>query len=251
MVITMFEGIDVSAHNGDIDWKRVKAAGKHFVFVRAGWAGWDGAIEKNGGLDKKFHANMQGASAAGLNVGVYLYSYCKTVQAAKTAAAELAKLLAPYSLQYPVAFDIEDTSSAGVRYDLMPKADNAAIAAAFLDDIQKAGYYAMLYTYKSFAESYLDMSKLGKYDFWLAQYAEKPTYKGVFGIWQYTGSGTCPGVTGACDLNISYRDYSVIISVPRGESSVGGGQPATPSNAERLKRLEDAVLKMKTILNEL
>lgn len=209
-------GIDISEHNGVVDFKKVKAAGKSFVFLRLGWAGYDGKIVDNKGLDRRFFTNLTNALAAGLNVGVYVYSYCKTPAAAKIAAQETLDLVKSYKLTYPIAFDIEDTSA--TRYDQMSKADNNAIVAAFLDEIEAANYYGMLYTYKSFAENYLDMSKLGKYDFWLAQYANKVTYKGSYGIWQHKGDvpgfvGYCPGVTGACDLNISYKDYASLIAV--------------------------------------
>ncbi len=210
------EGIDVSVHNGPVDFVQVKAAGKAFVFVRLGWAGWDGKIEANNGLDSRFHANMKDAIAAGLHVGVYVYSYCKTPEAARVAAAETLALVAPYKLTYPIAFDIEDTSDTGTRYDKMSKAENAAICEAFLTAIQRAGYYGILYTYTSFAQSYLDTQALAGRELWLAQYADAVTYSGAYGIWQYKGDvkgyvGSCPGVTGACDLNVAYKDYAAMI----------------------------------------
>lgn len=211
------EGIDVSRHNGAVDFKKVAAAGKKFVFVRVGWAGWDGPIERNNGLDKLFHENMKAAIAAGLQVGVYVYSYCKTPEAARIAAHETLELVKPYVLDYPIAFDIEDTSDAGTRYDKMSKADNSAICAAFLSTIQRSGYYGLLYTYTSFAQNYLDMTALPEWDVWIAQYANSVTYKGTYGIWQYKGDvagfvGSCPGVTGACDLNVAYKDYAALIA---------------------------------------
>ncbi len=200
------QGIDVSKHNGTVDWKKVKAAGKEFAFVRLGWAGYDGRIDANGGLDPLFHSHIKGAMDAGLHVGVYVYSYAKTPDAATVAAKETLKLVKPYRLAYPIAFDIEDT-----MYQSMGKATNTEIAKAFLATIEQAGYYGILYTYKNFAETYLDMAKLAQFDVWIAQYAAKCTYLGKYGIWQYSGSGQCSGVSGACDLNIAYKDYAEII----------------------------------------
>ncbi len=224
-------GIDVSSHNGEIDFAKVKAAGKEFIFIRIGWAGWDGAIEANGGIDKRFHENMKAAIAAGLHVGVYLYSYCKTPDAARIAARETLALVKPYTLTYPIAFDIEDTSDSGTRYDKMSRAENSEIVGAFLTTIQRAGYFGMLYTYTSFAQNYLDMAALAEWDVWIAQYAKSVTYQGEYGIWQYNGDvpgfiGSCAGVVGACDLNVAHKDYAALISaaglnVPESQSQDG------------------------------
>lgn len=215
-----FQGIDVSKHQGVVDWKKVKAAGKTFAFIRIGWAGWAGEFSE----DIMFKTNMSGAISSGLNVGVYFYSYCKTAVAAQKAAQACLKAVAPYELTMPIAFDIEDTSDAGTRYDLMSKTLNNSIVSAFLDEIQKAGYYGLIYTYKAFASSFLDMSKLTAYDVWIAQYNTACTYTGKYGIWQYRGDtlrdskgnitfpgGKCDGVIGDCDLNVSYKDYPTII----------------------------------------
>lgn len=204
-------GIDVSKHNGVIDWRKVKASGKGFAFIRLGWCGYDGKIVANGGLDPMFKTNAEGAIAAGLDIGVYLYSYAKTAAAATVSAQETLALVKPYKLTYPIAFDIEDAMHVS-----MTKEQNTAIVNAFLSTIETAKYYGMLYTYKSFAESNLNMSQLKGFDFWVAQYASKCTYAGPYGIWQYNGdvpgfTGKCDGVNGACDLNVSYKDYAAII----------------------------------------
>ena len=221
------EGIDVSVHNGAVDFNKVKASGKDFVFVRVGWAGWDGRIVAHGGPDKRFHENMKAAIAAGLDVGVYVYSYCKTPEAARIAAHETLELVKPYNLTYPIAFDIEDTTDAGVRYDKMPRVENTAIVDAYLATIKRAGYYGMIYTYKHFAEAFLDMAALSEWDIWIAHYAAVNGYKGSHGIWQYMGDvkgfiGSCPGVTGPCDLNVAYKDYAALIAA--GEMN----EPAAP-----------------------
>lgn len=202
----MINGIDVSKHNGTIDWTKVKAAGKDFAMIRLGWAGYDGRIVANGGLDPMFEANAKGAIAAGLDIGVYVYSYCKTASAAKVAAQETVELIKDYVVTYPVAFDIEDS-----LHHSMQKSVNTAIAGAFLLEIEQAGYYSMLYTYKSFAESYLNMADLSRYDFWLAHFTTKTDYTGSYGIWQHSETGKVGGVTGNVDLDIAYMDYAAVI----------------------------------------
>ena len=201
----MINGIDVSKYQGVINWQAVKASGKSFVFVRLGWAGYDGRIADNGGLDEMFKINAEGAAAAGLNVGVYVYFYAKTPEAAKIAAKETLRLVSPYKLSYPIAFDIEDNQYCSVAQ----KSSNTAIADAFLTEIAAGGYTPLLYTYKSFAESFLNMPALSQYDFWVAQYSSVCTYKEAYTIWQHTGdAGRCEGVNGPCDLNTAYKDYA-------------------------------------------
>lgn len=205
-------GIDVSKHNGTIDWSEVKASGYDFAMIRLGWAGYAGPIVANGGLDPMFETNVKGAQAAGIDVGVYVYSYCKTAAVAKIAAQETIELIKDYQLTYPIAFDFEES-----MYASMSKADNTNICDSFLSVIEDAGYYAMLYTFKSYAESNLNMTDLAKYDFWLAHVGtngaalSSTSYSGNYGIWQYSWKGNVSGMTGDVDLNYAYMDYPSII----------------------------------------
>jgi GH25 family lysozyme M1 (1,4-beta-N-acetylmuramidase) len=245
-------GIDVSKHNGTVDWKKVAASGKRFAFIRLGWCGYDGRIQGNGGLDACYHTNMKAAIAAGVQVGVYVYSYAKTAQAAGIAARETLELVKEYQLDYPIAFDIEDSI-----YTKMTKAENTAIVNAFLPVIEKAGYYGLLYTYKSFAESYLNMPDLAAYDVWIAQYASKCTYGGKYGIWQYNGDvkgfvGSCPGVIGACDLNVAYKDYAAIIrAAGLNDPAPIKTDPALEEAMVRITDLEDAIARIKVIVGQI
>lgn len=203
-------GIDVSVYQGKVDYAKVKAAGNDFVIIRIGWAGWDGGITE----DKNFRINMANAINAGLNVGVYVYSYCRTTTAANNAANNVLSMLEGYKVTYPIAFDIEDTTDTGTRYDKMGKDVNTAICKAFLDTIEGAGYFGMLYTYKWFATAYLNMAQLTRYALWIAEYNGKtaPTYNLTnYAMWQYTGSGEVPGIDGDVDRNYSYIDFAKVI----------------------------------------
>lgn len=250
-------GIDVSKHNGAIDWGKVAAAGKKYALIRVGWAGYDGRIQVHGGLDSLFQVNMRGALAAGLDVGVYVYAYCKTADAARVAAHEVLALVRPYKLTYPVIFDMEADNT---PYPLYTPAQNTAIAKGFLKSVEEAGYYGMLYTFKSFALSKLNMQELAQYDFWLAHHVSKTDYPGNYGIWQHHGdaqkdkggnvtypAGSCAGVNGACDLNTAYKDYAKLIRTAGLNNLVKEESPKTEDAVplyefEELSRLYDELL---------
>lgn len=220
-------GIDVSKYQGTIDWPKVKAAGIQYALVRVGWAGYDGNIYNVDGQppapDECFHANMQGAIAAGIPVGVYVYSYCKTPQAAKLAAQKVLEYVKLYQCAMPIVFDYENAA----QYASYGKEKNTAICKAFLDEIEAAGYYAMLYTYTYFAIPYLNMDALAKYDMWIADYRGYVGYPGAYGIWQYSSTGTVPGISGAVDMNRAYKDYPAIIRAA-GLNGLKPGEPEKP-----------------------
>lgn len=209
---TELKGIDVSKYQGSIDWSKVKSAGYDFAFIRVGYCNYDGAISE--GFDPYYEVNMKNAIAAEMNVGVYVYSYAKTTDAARVCANTVLDKIKPYKLTMPVAFDYEDSKT----YASLGKNNNTAICKEFLQTIQNAGYYSMIYTYTSFADSYLNMSDLSAFDTWIADYRGYVGYKGSYGIWQYSSTGTVSGISGNVDMNIAYKNYPEIIS---GNSSGG------------------------------
>lgn len=196
-------GIDVSSWQTKVDWQKVKEEGIRFAMVRVGYCMNDGALK----VDRMFKSHMEGAVAAGLDVGVYLYSYAASISAAKRAAREVLQAVKPYKLTYPIAFDIEYEDI----YTKGTKANNTNISAAFLQEIEKGGYYAMLYCSKDFLDSYLLPERLTAFDKWIAQYNSKCTSKHTHGIWQYSGSGKVRGVAEKVDLDVAYKDYPRII----------------------------------------
>ena len=227
-------GIDVSYAQTSVDWPKVKAADIDFAMIRVGWCYNSGALK----VDKLFQSHMEGALAAGLDVGVYLYSYATTAEAARRAAKEVIEAVKPYKLSYPIAFDIEYESI----YTGGSKQVNTDICKAFLDEIEAAGYYAMLYCSKDFLDSYLLPDQLTAYDKWIAQYASACTSKHAHGIWQYTGSGKVDGVAGSVDRDVAYKDYPDIIAKLNGQTQKSqlpytvqcGAFPSTAA-AENLK----------------
>lgn len=220
---TPIPGIDVSKYQGKVDWAKVKAAGYTFAFVRLGYANGDGTIV----IDPYYERNVTGAAAAGLNVGVYLYSYIDSEDHARIAAARTLELIAEHTLTMPVVLDYEH----GSKYKDYGRDKNTAICNAFLGVIEKAGYLPMYYSYKSFCDSYMNMEELERYEgWWIANYLG---YIGVdnAAIWQHSSNGRVPGVPGRCDLNRMYCDLPRIIR----ESYTPGKVEFEPMSGQQLE----------------
>ena len=192
----IMEGVDVSKYQGTIDWAKVKASGMGFAMVRQGWINSDGSITE----DPFYRQNMAGAHAAGLHTGVYLYSYATNESAMNAAASACVAMLDGFACDMPIALDFEHAT----LYKKFSRAANASLCAAFLNRVEELGRDCILYTYKSFAASYLDMSALSRYDFWLAHYTARTDYTGPYGMWQYTSSGSVPGIAGRVYCNHAY-----------------------------------------------
>lgn len=196
------KGIDVSTWQGIINWAKAKASGVDFAMVRASY-GW---MNKDKQTDSQFHRNMKEAQAAGVKLGAYHYSYATNVEEAKKEAAFFLDIIKGYSFEYPLAFDMEDKCQKNLGRELLTD-----IAYAFLEEVERAGYYVCLYTNLDWIKNRLDMGKLSRFDLWLAQWNDKPTYEGNFGIWQYTSKGSVPGIDGNVDMDLSYKDYPAIM----------------------------------------
>lgn len=193
-------GIDVSRYQGAIDFERVKAAGVDFVLLRSSIG--DGS-DITTGEDIRFAVNMREAKKAGLMVGAYHYLLGENVEDALAEARFFIKTISKYELDFPAVLDFEDPW----QQDYLTNEERTAMALAFMREVEKAGYYPMLYVNTNWAENYLDMSKLGKYELWLAEWHPKPSYNGSFGIWQYTAYGGVSGIEGDVDLDICTKNY--------------------------------------------
>lgn len=191
-----YRGIDVSKYQGDINFKKVKDAGVEFVIIRIGYGRYESQ------KDEKFEANYEGFKNQNLPIGVYLYSYAMSTSDAKKEAEVVLKWLNGRELNLPVYYDIEDKSQINLG-----KKTLTSMCEFFCDTIEKAGYWAGVYTNKYFFTTYLDYEKLGeKYTCWVAQYNDTNTYRGKYDMWQYTSSGKVNGITGNVDMDILYRD---------------------------------------------
>lgn len=203
--VTSIPGIDVSVHQGDIDWQMVKDAGIEFAMIRLGYRTYGGGEVK---FDDKFAENLKGAREAGIETGVYFFSQATTVDEAIEEADAVLDAIAPYEITYPVVYDWEIIYDDSARTDDVPVDILTDCCISFCERVRSAGYTPMIYQNKRTTLFKLDLPRLQDYDFWLAEYGDEPTYYYDFDMWQYSCTGKVPGIEGDVDLNISFRDYS-------------------------------------------
>lgn len=197
-------GVDVSAHQREIDWSRVKAAGVEFAMLRAGFRGYTGGAIYQ---DSCFEANIRGALDAGLKVGVYFFSQAISPEEAAEEAETTLDWIAPYELDFPVVFDWEDIPNDSARTDYVSPQTVTECAKAFCDKVEAAGYTPMVYFNRNQAYKVIDLAQLGEYEFWLASYGALPGFDYSFHMWQYSCTGSVPGIEGSVDLDICMVDY--------------------------------------------
>lgn len=185
-------GIDVSRWQEEVNWSQVASDDISFVML---------GTRSKGEVDPYFHRNIQQASAAGIKVGVYIYSLATTPEMAVAEADFVLNLIHDYPISYPVAFDMED-STQGV----LSKEELAAIANAFCKRISDSGYYPIIYANEYWLQNKLDMSKMN-YPVWVARYSGKPTYSNPV-MWQATSTGSVKGINGNVDINYQFTDFT-------------------------------------------
>ena len=205
--LTPMYGIDVSNHQGDIDWQAVAADGAEFAMIRLGYRGY---TVGNINLDARFVQNIEGALAAGLKVGVYFFSQAISVEEAIEEANFVLEALEPYrhQIDLPVVYDWEDMSLTHARtYKLASDILNAC-ALAFCGEIEAAGYEPMIYFYPHLGQKFYDLDVIDEYPFWYCYYnGLYPDLERPFRMWQYTSSGTIDGIKGKVDWNICFWPY--------------------------------------------
>ena len=195
-----YKGIDVSSFQGNIDWEKVRTAGKQFAMIRDGYGRY---LDQK---DKRFEANYAGAKAAGIPVGAYHYSYATDVDGAKKEAEVCMKFIEGKRFEYPIAYDVEDPKQAGLSKSALTN-----IARTFCETLEKNGWYVCIYASLSWLNNKLDMQALRNYDVWLAHWAAAPGYNGAFGMWQSSSTGRVNGISGNVDLDTAYKNYENIM----------------------------------------
>lgn len=193
-------GIDVSKWNGDIDWDKVKNAGVEFAIVRAGYRG---SVTGSLVQDPYFEANMKGAAAAGMPVGIYFFTQAVNEVEAVEEASMVLKLIREYKLDYPIFIDTEGAGGNG-RADGLDVETRTLVCEAFCRTIENAGYRAGVYGSRNWYNNRLETKRLENYCIWLAEYRSVPIYQGYYQMWQYTSKGKVDGIKGNVDMNISY-----------------------------------------------
>lgn len=195
------KGIDVSKFQGAIDWNLVAQDGVEFAFIRVGNRGYGtGKMVE----DEQFDANVQGALAADIKVGVYYYSQAITREEVLEEANFVLEKIRPYEISCPVVFDVEKVSGEPGRMNDISVEERTEFARLFCETIQNAGYRPMIYHNTEMGAMMLDLELLEEYDKWFAAYSDKFYYPYEYKIWQYSQSGRVQGIKGAVDLNISF-----------------------------------------------
>ena len=193
----MRSGIDVSEHNGTIDWDKAKADGVDFAILRIGFIHDNG----RGRSDYQWERNVSECERLGIPYGVYVYSYAETASHASTEADFVLQRLKGHNPSYPVYYDLEDNCQLSVAQNH----GMGALAQTFCNKIAAAGYTPGVYANTNWWTNYLTDSCFGNWEKWVAQYNSSCTYKGNYSIWQYTSSGYVDGIDGRVDMNFDYE----------------------------------------------
>lgn len=197
-------GIDVSEFQGEIDWNVVKESGIEFAIIRLGYRGY--GAEGRLVLDERFEQNIKGAQAAGLKTGVYFFSQAVSDKEAKEEAEFVLQTLERRKLELPVVFDTEEIKGDTARTDENTREQFTDNCIIFCDRIEEAGYETMIYANMKWMAFTLYMEELTGYDIWYADYENTPQCPYDFSVWQYSESGSVPGIEGAVDLNVWFQE---------------------------------------------
>ncbi len=199
---TIRKGIDVSEHQGDIDWGQVKAAGYDFAFLRIGYRGYG----EQGTLcaDAKFQQNIVNAHNAGVEVGVYLFSQAVSEDEALQEAGLVLEQLQGHSLELPVVFDPERIRDDAARTDNVTGEQFTKNTVLFCEKMKEAGYQPMIYSNMVWEAFEYDMEALADYPIWYADYEPVPQTPYYFSFWQYSEKGSVDGIAGNVDLNVQF-----------------------------------------------
>lgn len=199
-------GIDVSEHQGEIDWEAVASSGVEFAMIRAGYRGYGeaGTLRE----DLFFQANMDGALANGIAVGVYFFSQALNAEEAAEEAAFLLELLEPYgpgALALPVYFDWEDITHDTARTNGLDGEIITDCALAFTDAMEAAGYAAGVYAYRYLGYFQYDLTRLAGLSLWIGAVGDWPDFYYAHELWQYSIEGDLPGIDGNVDLDLRFE----------------------------------------------
>lgn len=231
-------GIDISAHQGNIDLNALKSQ-IDFVIIRVGYG-------TNGTLDTKFKRNADLCVQLGIPFGFYWYSYALNVEGARKEAMAFLNAIEPYKDKYSYGcwFDMEDADGYKAKYGMPSNQILREMCAMFCKIVEESGYYVGIYASQSWFNNQLNGDELKPYDKWIAQWPTSggkqtalntDSNKRSSSMWQFTSVGRFNGYNGNLDTNYAYYDYPSIITGMRGESKpVEPEQPSTPkkSNTE-------------------
>lgn len=194
-------GIDISKHNGEIDWDTLATTGVDFAIMRLGIRGYGtGEIV----LDEQYINNIEGANRVGIDAGVYFFPQAITLEESIEEAEFVLENIKEYDVKLPIVIDVEAIHADGVRSDVLSVEERTDLTIAFCDRIEEAGYETMIYGNIVSFTKLLNISKLNDYPKWYAFYDDYIYYPYDFDIWQYSDSGILPGIEGKVDFNIIF-----------------------------------------------
>ena len=203
--VVSHKGIDVSKHQGNIDWTKVAADGVEFAFIRVGLRGYgtEGKLVE----DEYFEQNVKGALQAGIKVGVYFYSQAITDEELLEEANLVLEKVKPYNIELPIVFDVEKVSGGKGRANELSVEERTRLTALFCQTIQDAGYKPMIYHNMEMGTLMLDLGQLEQYDKWFAYYTDDLYSPYAYKVWQYSEKGAVDGINEEVDLNIWFGDF--------------------------------------------
>ena len=224
----IYDGIDVSKWQGTIDWKKVKADGIDFAFIRCGNTSLS-SFSMNS--DPRFEENVKNAYAAGVKVGVYYYSGATSVSEAKKEGNYVLKLIKPYKskISLPVVMDYETNGDDRIYscYQKTSKATRTTFVQSFCDILEDAGFDGGVYASKAWLTDFFNMSKLEEYSTWVAQWSSSTSYAYDYDFWQYSDAGEVNGISSTVDCNFWYTNTKISAS----SSSASTSSTPAPSAA--------------------
>lgn len=221
-------GIDVSEHQGKIDWDVVKNSGEvDFAILRVGYG--DDFTSQD---DAWWAYNVSECERLGIPYGVYIYSYATSYSQINSEVAHTKRLLSGHNPSYPVYIDMEDNSTKSLGQSTLTK-----FAKSFCQQISSAGYTAGVYANLYWWNTYLNSSELDSYDRWVAQYNYQCDYDGDYRLWQYCDDGKVKGISGYVDMNYDYGESAAVLDLFE-----------MPASAYE-KTLDDGEYYIKTALN--
>lgn len=191
-------GIDVSEHQGEIDFNAVKSDGVDFVIIRAGYG--------IGHVDKKFYTNYTNAKAAGLDVGAYWYSYATDDDFCRQEAQSFIDTVKGCKFEFPLYFDIEEQKQIVQGQEFC-----SSLIQTFCDYLEKNGYFSGFYSYLGMINSVVNDYIKSRYTCWVAQWSNNCSYVGDYGLWQYSATGNIDGIQTDVDCNYCYVNYPELI----------------------------------------
>ena len=197
-------GIDVSEYQNPVNWQQVKNAGVEYAMISVGYRGYgeEGRLVE----DAMFRSHMEGAVAAGLEVGVYFFSQAINEKETLEEVQFVLDRIKEYPVTYPVVYDTEEIKDDVARTDNLTEEQFTQNCITFCDAIREAGYDTMIYANMKWMAFTLDMRKLTEYEKWYADYEPVPQCPYEFSMWQYTETGQLPGIEGNVDLNLLFEE---------------------------------------------